>query len=183
MATDGPFIRWFEDLSLEDVPIVGGKNASVGEMYRELSAQGVRVPNGFAVTAAAYRHVVASGEIGGKLEETLAGLDTADFAGLARRGRAARDLILGAGIPPDLWEAIAAASARSTAPTRMCPCAVRPQPRTCPPRPFPGSRRSISTSAARTPSRRPAASAWPRFSPIAPSLTSRIVGLTFSGGQ
>jgi pyruvate, water dikinase len=112
MATDGPFIRWFEDLSIEDVPLVGGKNASLGEMYRELGAQGVQVPNGFAVTAAAYRHVVACGEIGGKLEKTLAGLDTADVVDLARRGRAARDLILGAGIPADLWEAIAAAYAR-----------------------------------------------------------------------
>jgi pyruvate,water dikinase len=112
MATDGPFIRWFEELSIEDVPVVGGKNASLGEMYRELSTQGVRVPNGFAVTAAAYRHVVACGKIGGKLEKTLDGLDTADVADLARRGRAARDLILGAGIPPDLWAAIAEAYAR-----------------------------------------------------------------------
>ena len=47
----GAYIRWFKDLSLDDVPLVGGKNASLGEMYRELSAQGVQVPNGFAITA------------------------------------------------------------------------------------------------------------------------------------
>jgi hypothetical protein len=47
-------IRWFDDLGLDDVPLVGGKNASLGEMYRELSAQGVKVPNGFAITAEAY---------------------------------------------------------------------------------------------------------------------------------
>ena len=45
------YIRWFEELRIEDVPLVGGKNASLGEMYRELTSQGVRVPNGFAITA------------------------------------------------------------------------------------------------------------------------------------
>ncbi|HMS86076.1 MAG TPA: PEP/pyruvate-binding domain-containing protein, partial [Nitrospira sp.] len=48
-------IRWFEDIGIEDIPLVGGKNASLGEMYRELASQGVKVPNGFAVTAEAYR--------------------------------------------------------------------------------------------------------------------------------
>lgn len=109
MEENGSFIRWFEALSLEDVPLVGGKNASLGEMYRELSPQGIRVPNGFAVTAAAYRHVIASGGIGAEMEKTLAGLDTANVAELARRGRAVRDLILGAGIPADLWDAIVGA--------------------------------------------------------------------------
>jgi pyruvate,water dikinase len=47
------FIRWFAELGIEDVALVGGKNASLGEMYRELTPQGIRVPNGFAVTAAA----------------------------------------------------------------------------------------------------------------------------------
>lgn len=50
------FIRWFAELGLGDIPLVGGKNASLGEMYRELAAQGVNVPNGFAITAEAYRH-------------------------------------------------------------------------------------------------------------------------------
>jgi pyruvate,water dikinase len=59
MASAPPqFIRWFGELTVDDVPLVGGKNASLGEMYRELSTQGVRVPNGFAVTAAAYRRVI-----------------------------------------------------------------------------------------------------------------------------
>ena len=51
------YIRWFEELTIDDVPIVGGKNASLGEMYRELTPQGIRIPNGFAVTADAYRHI------------------------------------------------------------------------------------------------------------------------------
>ena len=48
-------IRWFEEIGIEDIPLVGGKNASLGEMYRELASQGVKVPNGFAITADAYR--------------------------------------------------------------------------------------------------------------------------------
>ena len=50
------FIRWFRDITLQDVPLVGGKNASLGELYRELRRAGVRVPNGFAITAGGYRH-------------------------------------------------------------------------------------------------------------------------------
>ena len=48
------YVRWFSDIGVDDVPLVGGKNASLGEMYRELAARGVRVPNGFAITAQAY---------------------------------------------------------------------------------------------------------------------------------
>jgi hypothetical protein len=50
------FIRWFADISIGDIPLVGGKNASLGEMFHELSSQGVKVPDGFAVTAEGYRH-------------------------------------------------------------------------------------------------------------------------------
>ena len=52
------FIRWFSDIGISDVALVGGKNASLGEMVRELGAQGVRVPNGFAITAEAYRYLL-----------------------------------------------------------------------------------------------------------------------------
>jgi pyruvate,water dikinase len=106
------FIRWFDEIGIGDVGLVGGKNASLGEMYRELTPKGVRVPNGFAVTAEGYRHFVrASG-----LEETIAaalrGLDTRDLAALAERGRAVREAILAAPLPPDLRQEIAAAYAR-----------------------------------------------------------------------
>ena len=100
------YVRWFRDIKIEDVALVGGKNASLGEMYRELTRQGVRIPNGFAVTTEAYWHVVNSGGIVGKLEESMAGLDKANVADLAKRGKKARDLILGAGIPDDLWDEI-----------------------------------------------------------------------------
>lgn len=62
MQADNKYIRWFSELSIDDVGLVGGKNASLGEMYRELSAQGVRVPNGFAITAQAYGHVLDHAE-------------------------------------------------------------------------------------------------------------------------
>ena len=51
-------VIWFDQLAIEDVPFVGGKNASLGEMYRQLTGKGVRVPNGFAVTAYAYHHLL-----------------------------------------------------------------------------------------------------------------------------
>ncbi|MCQ1537304.1 phosphoenolpyruvate synthase [Methanosarcina sp. KYL-1] len=97
------YIRWFKDTTIDDVPLVGGKNASLGEMYRELSSKGIRIPNGFSITAEAYWHVLAAGGILGKLKESMEGLDTSDVADLAKRGKMARDLILGAGIPDDLW--------------------------------------------------------------------------------
>ncbi|MBK5101783.1 MAG: phosphoenolpyruvate synthase, partial [Desulfobacteraceae bacterium] len=103
------YIRWFEEIKIEDVPLVGGKNASLGEMYRELSSQGIKIPNGFATTAEAYWHVIHSEGILEKLEETMAGLDKTNIADLAKRGKKARDLILGAGIPEDLWAEIKAA--------------------------------------------------------------------------
>jgi pyruvate,water dikinase len=109
MRPRAKYIRWFEEIKIEDVPLVGGKNASLGEMYRELSQQGVRIPNGFAVTAEAYWHVLRSAGVLDKLVDALAGLDKTDVLDLARRGERARDLILGAGIPDDLWSEIKAA--------------------------------------------------------------------------
>ena len=57
------YIRWFEDTTIDDVPLVGGKNASLGEMYRELTSKGIKIPNGFAITAEAYWHTLKAGEI------------------------------------------------------------------------------------------------------------------------
>lgn len=108
------YIRWFEETTIDDVPLVGGKNASLGEMYRELTSKGVRIPNGFSVTAEAYWHTLEAGGILEKLKSTMEGLDTSDIADLARRGKTARDLILGAGVPHDLWEEI------KTAYDRLC---------------------------------------------------------------
>ena len=103
MKQDATYIRWFIDVRNEDVGIVGGKNASLGEMYSELTPKGVKIPDGFAVTADGYWHVLTSAGVLDDLKETLAGVDRSNVADLAKRGRKARDLILSAVIPDDLW--------------------------------------------------------------------------------
>ncbi len=96
------WIRWFSELGVADVPLVGGKNASLGEMVRELSAQGVRVPNGFAVTAQAYRAVLDRADAWPRLRAALDGLDVRDVDDLARRARIARDIVLAAPLPDEM---------------------------------------------------------------------------------
>jgi pyruvate,water dikinase len=102
MPTPYRYIRFFNEIGIDDVPSVGGKNASLGEMYRELTPQGVRVPNGFAITAQAYRYVLEQAGIGARLREALDGLQPDDVEDLARRGKRARDLVYGASLPEDL---------------------------------------------------------------------------------
>jgi pyruvate,water dikinase len=111
MKQAAKFVRWFEEIRIEDVPTVGGKNASLGEMYRELTTRGIKIPNGFAVTAEAYWHALESAGILAELKQTMAGLDKTDVADLAVRGKRARELILRAGIPEDVWAEIKAAYA------------------------------------------------------------------------
>ena len=106
------YIRWFSEIGMADVPAVGGKNASLGEMYRELATQGVRVPDGFAVTAEAFRHVLDQADAWPRLHRALAGLDPADVEDLARRARLAREIVYGAPLPADLSAEIGAAYAR-----------------------------------------------------------------------
>ncbi|TAK09261.1 MAG: phosphoenolpyruvate synthase, partial [Candidatus Manganitrophaceae bacterium] len=96
------YIRWFDEIGIGDVPLVGGKNASLGEMVRELSAQGVKVPNGFAVTAEGYRHFLREAKLDQKMAEILRGLDTRDIGNLRRRGLQVRQAILSASLPVDL---------------------------------------------------------------------------------
>ncbi len=100
------YIRWFEQLTIDDVPLVGGKNASLGEMYRELTPKGVLIPNGFAITAEAYRHVLDVAGAWDALHEALDGLDPDDVQDLARRGHRAREIVYGAGLPDDLRDEI-----------------------------------------------------------------------------
>jgi pyruvate,water dikinase len=106
MDSPSKFIRWFSELGIADVPTVGGKNASLGEMYRELSSQGVRVPNGFAVTAGAYKATLDSSGAWGRLHAALDGLDATDVQDLARRALAARDIVYGAPLPSELADGI-----------------------------------------------------------------------------
>ena len=105
-------ILWFDEIGIEDVPLVGGKNASLGEMYRKLTSKGVAVPHGFAITAYAYRHLLKTAGIAQAIEDALAGLDTHDMRNLQERGEKARDIIRTAKFPDDLREAIAKAYAK-----------------------------------------------------------------------
>ncbi len=100
------FILWFNELGIKDVPLVGGKNASLGEMYRELSSKGVRVPNGFAVTAYAYRYLLEKAGIKDKIRKTLKTLNTKNMHNLAEHGRKVRQIILNAHFPEELKDEI-----------------------------------------------------------------------------
>ncbi|MCU0527940.1 MAG: phosphoenolpyruvate synthase [Cyanobium sp. Prado107] len=97
-----PLVLPFSAVGIEAVDRVGGKNASLGEMIRELGSEGVRVPDGFATTAAAYRHFISSGGLGEHLHELLDDLDGDDIAALQAAGAAARSLLLSAPLPDDL---------------------------------------------------------------------------------
>jgi len=100
------YVRFLEEFGIGDVPLVGGKNASLGEMYRELSGDGVRIPNGFATTADAYRLMLEQAGAMEGLHQALDELDPADVNDLARRGKRARELVYGAGLPQVVTEEI-----------------------------------------------------------------------------
>ena len=101
MNTSG-YVRFFEEFGIDDVPLVGGKNASLGEMFQKLSGKGVRVPHGFAITAQAYRYMLDKAGAWDRLHAELDELDPADVAALVRKGKRAREIVYGAGLPDDL---------------------------------------------------------------------------------
>jgi pyruvate,water dikinase len=101
-ALGGRWLRWFDEVGLADVPLVGGKNASLGEMVCALGPLGVRVPDGFAVTAQAYRHVLDQADAWPRLRQALDGLDVRDVNELAARARMARDIVAQAPLPGEL---------------------------------------------------------------------------------
>lgn len=100
------FNKWFEELKIGDVPSVGGKNASLGEMIRTLGEKGVNVPSGFAVTAYAYKYTIEKAGVDKKIKEILTDLDTHDVNNLAERGKKIRNLIKNTPLPPELEEDI-----------------------------------------------------------------------------
>ena len=106
------FILWFNELSIDDVPIVGGKNASLGEMYRQLHTKGVAVPNGFAITAYAYDYLLDKADVRLKIRQALKGLNTHNMKNLSDRGAAVREIIRHAEFPAELIKAIAEAYAK-----------------------------------------------------------------------
>ena len=102
MDRDKALVLWFDELGNDDVELVGGKNASLGEMYSGLKEKGVTVPGGFAVTAAAYRHMMDASGAREKIRDILADLDTHDMDNLMGRGSQIRSLIRGIEFPDDL---------------------------------------------------------------------------------
>jgi len=107
--TQYQYIRQFAELGIDDVPTVGGKNASLGEMYQSLTAKGVKIPNGFATTADAYRHYLEHNNLRDKIGEILDKLDINDVTALAATGAQIRGWIVDAELPPDLAQEITAA--------------------------------------------------------------------------
>ncbi|MBP9802576.1 phosphoenolpyruvate synthase [Patescibacteria group bacterium] len=100
------FILWFKETGIKDIPKVGGKNASLGEMYSKLTSKGVAVPNGFAVTAHAYDYFLNTAGIKDDIEKILADLDTNSIKNLSERGAKVRATILNAKFPEDLKKTI-----------------------------------------------------------------------------
>jgi pyruvate,water dikinase len=103
------YIRRFSELGIDDVPLVGGKNASLGEMYQALTGKGVRVPNGFATTAQAFRDYLKHNDLTDRIGSTLESLDVDDVDALATTGAQIRGWIVDAELPPQLSEEIVAA--------------------------------------------------------------------------
>ncbi len=101
------FVLWFEEIGINDIPIVGGKNASLGEMIGQLTPKGVNVPTGFATTAYAYRYFIQSAGLEEKLRNLFADLDVDDLQNLRIRARKARKLLLHTPFPKDFRSAIA----------------------------------------------------------------------------
>ena len=106
VATSTDFIRWFDQVGMEDVAVVGGKNASLGEMYRELTPHGIRIPNGFATTAEAFRLFLADSGLKDKIQQLLSGMNAADVGSLQHHGALIRHMILETPLPDALAHAI-----------------------------------------------------------------------------
>ena len=96
------YIKWFKELSIKDVELVGGKNASLGEMYQNLTHEGIRIPNGFAITADAYRHILDDNNAWKKLHAQLDVFDPDDVKLLQERGKACREIVHDCNLPEDL---------------------------------------------------------------------------------
>jgi len=102
-------VLWFDEVGIADIPIVGGKNASLGEMIQQLATQGVSVPNGFSTTAKAYRYFIQASGLEEKLRSLFSDLDVENIKNLRQRGKQARSLMLHTPFPTELQEAIAVA--------------------------------------------------------------------------
>ncbi len=99
-------ILWFDEIGINDIPLVGGKNASLGEMMQQLTPKGINIPNGFATTTYAYRYFMETAGLETKLRQIFADLDVEDIKNLQQRGKKARALIMNTPFPAELERAI-----------------------------------------------------------------------------
>jgi len=106
-TTEAALVLPFNSVGIADIPLVGGKNASLGEMIQKLSSQGVKVPTGFATTAYAYRYFITAAGLEAKLRKIFAELDVEDLDNLRECGKKARSLMLETPFPLELQQAIA----------------------------------------------------------------------------
>ena len=176
-------VRWFSDLGIADIPAVGGKNASLGELTSQLAGTGVLVPNGFALTAGVYRDALAAADAGPRLHALLDRLDISDVTALARAGDEARTIVYAAtgtaAIKSLITEAYAkleaeygpgaAVAVRSSATAEDLPTAS-----------FAGQHESYLNMSGPPTFSRPAAGASRPCSPTAPSSIASITGSTIS---
>ncbi|MFA6428220.1 MAG: phosphoenolpyruvate synthase [Candidatus Buchananbacteria bacterium] len=102
MPKSKKLLLWFKEVGIKDVPLVGGKNASLGEMYQHLTKKGVSIPNGFAITAEAYRYFIKYNKLDKKIKGILKGLKSHQVKDLQRKGLQVRQLLLAAELPPNL---------------------------------------------------------------------------------
>ncbi|MEM7066301.1 MAG: phosphoenolpyruvate synthase [Cyanobacteria bacterium P01_B01_bin.77] len=124
-TTQTDFILEFEHINIHDIPRVGGKNASLGEMIQQLAPQGVRVPTGFATTAYAYRYFIQQAGLEEQLRSHFASLDIENVTALRHCGHSVRSLILDTPFPPELETAIAQAYLKLTERGNALDVAVR----------------------------------------------------------
>jgi pyruvate,water dikinase len=106
MTDSTGYVRWFKELNIDDVSLVGGKNASLGDMYQNLTSEGVRIPNGFAITAQAYNYVLEHNNAWPLLHAVLDGLDPENIKDLQVCGKKARAIVLNCKLPDDLKTSI-----------------------------------------------------------------------------
>ena len=99
---DGPLVMWLDELTIDDIAIAGGKNASLGEMIKNLSPLGINIPYGFVVTSTAYYRFIEYNGLDSAIRTALEGLNVKDVSDLSRRGYEVRELIKGGEFPPDL---------------------------------------------------------------------------------
>ncbi|MDI3474026.1 MAG: pyruvate, water dikinase [Candidatus Woesearchaeota archaeon] len=103
---EGQLILWFDQISIDDVDLVGGKNASLGEMYSQLTQKGISVPNGFAITSKGYWEFINSNGLAQQIDELVNSIDLDNLNDLAEKGHKIRELIRNASFPEILREAI-----------------------------------------------------------------------------